>query len=117
MTKNFGCCRYVFNHFLAQRQDQYKENGKAPTRFQQDKSLTELKRELPWLKEADSTSLQASLQDPIPYLDEIIMVGGILSKLKKLDDIEDFISEHKVLSCIIAVGIVILLVQFLRWIF
>lgn len=63
MTKNFGCCRYVFNHFLAQRQDQYKENGKAPTRFQQDKSLTELKRELPWLKEADSTSLQASLQD------------------------------------------------------
>ena len=48
---------------------------------------------------------------------EIIMVGGILSKLKKLDDIEDFISEHKVLFCIIAVGIVILLVQFLRWIF
>lgn len=45
------------------------------------------------------------------------MVGGILSKLKKLDDIEDFISEHKVLFCIIAVGIVILLVQFLRWIF
>lgn len=41
----------------------------------------------------------------------------ILSKLKKLDDIEDFISEHKVLSCIIAVGMVILLVQFLRWIF
>lgn len=63
ITKNFGCCRYVFNHFLAQRQAQYKETGKAPTRFQQEKSLTELKRELPWLKEADSTSLQASIQD------------------------------------------------------
>lgn len=61
--------------------------------------------------------INAIVPDPIPYLDEIIMVGGILSKLKKLDDIEDFISEHKVLSCIIAVGIVILLVQFLRWIF
>lgn len=62
-------------------------------------------------------AINAIVPDPIPYLDEIIMVGGILSKLKKLDDIEDFISEHKVLSCIIAVGIVILLVQFLRWIF
>ena len=59
-------------------------------------------------------AINAIVPDPIPYLDEIIMVGGILSKLKKLDDIEDFIS---VLFCIIAVGIVILLVQFLRWIF
>lgn len=63
MARNFGCCRYVFNHFLAQRQEQYRENGNAPTRFQQDKSLTALKQELPWLKEVDSTSLQATLQD------------------------------------------------------
>ena len=63
MSRNFGCCRYVFNHFLAQRQEQYKEMGKACTRFQQDKSLTTLKQEYPWLKEADSTSLQATLQD------------------------------------------------------
>ena len=63
MSRNFGCCRYVFNHFLTQRQEQYKETGKTPTRFQQDKSLTMLKRELPWLKEVDSTSLQATLQD------------------------------------------------------
>lgn len=63
MSRNFGCCRYVFNHFLAQRQEQYRETGKAPTRFQQDKSLTALKQELLWLKEVDSTSLQASLQD------------------------------------------------------
>ncbi len=53
----------MFNHFLAQRQEQYKETGKAPTRFQQDKSLTALKKELSWLKEVDSTSLQAALQD------------------------------------------------------
>jgi len=63
MARNFGCCRYVFNHFLVQRQEQYKETGKSPTRFQQDKNLTILKQELPWLKEADSTSLQAALQD------------------------------------------------------
>lgn len=63
MSRNFGCCRYVFNHFLVQRQEQYRGTGKSPTRFQQDKSLTELKQELPWLREADSTSLQATLQD------------------------------------------------------
>ena len=63
MSRNFGCCRYVFNHFLVQRQEQYKETGKAHTRFQQDKSLMMLKQELPWLKEVDSTSLQATLQD------------------------------------------------------
>lgn len=33
MARNFGCCRYVFNHFLAQRHEQYRENGKAPTSF------------------------------------------------------------------------------------
>lgn len=63
MARNFGCCRYVFNHFLAQRQEHYKETGKFQTRFQQDKELTSMKQELPWLKEADSTSLQATLQD------------------------------------------------------
>ena len=63
IARNFGCCRYVFNHFLAQKQEHYKETGTAPTRFQQDKALTSMKQELPWLKEADSTSLQAVLQD------------------------------------------------------
>lgn len=63
IARIYGCCRYVFNHFLAQRQEQYKETGKSPTRFQQDKSLTSIKQELPWLKEADSTSLQAVLRD------------------------------------------------------
>lgn len=61
IARNFGCCRYVYNHFLEQKQEQYKETGKAPTRFQQDKALTTMKQELPWLKEADSTSLQAPL--------------------------------------------------------
>ena len=63
IQKTFGCVRYIYNHFLAQRQEQYRETGKAPTRFQQDKSLTRLKQEYPWLKEVDSTSLQATLQD------------------------------------------------------
>ncbi|MBR2894916.1 MAG: helix-turn-helix domain-containing protein [Oscillospiraceae bacterium] len=63
ISRNFGCCRYVYNYFLAQRQNQYQATGKSLTRFQQDKQLTALKQEFPWLKEADSTSLQAAVQD------------------------------------------------------
>lgn len=62
IQKTFGCCRFVYNHFLAQRIAEYKATGKAPTRFQQDKMLTSLKKELLWLKEVDSTALQSSLQ-------------------------------------------------------
>jgi len=62
IQRTFGCCRFVFNHFLAQRMEQYRQTGKSPTRFQQDKSLTMLKKELGWLREADATALQASLQ-------------------------------------------------------
>lgn len=42
----FGCCRFVFNYFLAERMKQYKQTGKAPTRFRQDKNLTALKKQL-----------------------------------------------------------------------
>ena len=63
IVRNFGCRRFVFNHFLAQRKERYEKTGESPTRFEQDKELTELKKELPWLKEADSTSLQSALQD------------------------------------------------------
>lgn len=63
IQKTFGCARFVYNHFLAQRISEYKATGKAPTRFQQDKMLTSLKKELLWLKEVDSIPLQAELQN------------------------------------------------------
>ena len=62
IQRTFGCCRFVFNHFLAERMEQYEKTGKAPTRFQQDKELTALKNEFIWLREVDATALQASLQ-------------------------------------------------------
>ena len=62
IQRTFGCCRFVFNHFLAERMETYRATGKSPTRFQQDKGLTMLKKELEWLREVDATALQASLQ-------------------------------------------------------
>lgn len=49
IQRTFGCRRFVFNYFLAERMEQYKQTGKSRTRFQQDKSLTALKKELEWL--------------------------------------------------------------------
>ena len=62
IQKTFGCCRFVYNHFLDQRISEYKATGKAPTRFQQDKELTSMKKEIPWLREVDATALQSSVQ-------------------------------------------------------
>lgn len=63
IQKTFGCARFVYNHFLAQRIDEYKTTGKSPTRFQQDKSLTALKQEIEWLREPDKCALQNALKD------------------------------------------------------
>jgi putative transposase len=43
--------------------DAYKTKGKALSRFEQDRDMTLLKRELTWLHEVDATALQSSLRD------------------------------------------------------
>lgn len=63
IQKTFGCSRFVYNHFLAQRISEYKATGKSSTRFQQDKSLTVLKQEIAWLREPDKCALQNALKD------------------------------------------------------
>lgn len=63
IQRTFGCCRYVFNYYLADRQEKYRTTGKSPTRFQQDKDLTILKKHIEWLKEVDSIALQSELQN------------------------------------------------------
>ena len=60
----FGCVRFVYNHYLAQRIERYQTTGKAPTRFEQDKDLTVLKHEKDtlWLCEVDKCALQNALK-------------------------------------------------------
>ena len=63
INKTFGCCRFVFNHFLAKWNDTYKETGKGLTYNICSSQLTQLKKEFTWLKEVDSTALQSSLKN------------------------------------------------------
>ena len=61
--RTFGCCRYVYNHYLSKRMELYKENGSTMNYVACAKDLTQLKRELPWLAEVDATALQSSLRN------------------------------------------------------
>lgn len=63
INKTIGCCRFVFNHYLADRIESYKNNNKSISYNDNAKSLTSLKKELTWLKEVDSVSLQQTLKD------------------------------------------------------
>lgn len=63
LAKTFGCCRFVYNHYLAKRISLYKTSNTTLTYNQCCCDLTQLKKELVWLKEVDSTALQSSLKD------------------------------------------------------
>lgn len=60
-----GCARFVYNHFLAVRRNEWKANHNTLTYVKTSKLLTDLKKreETPWLKEADSMALVNSLRD------------------------------------------------------
>ena len=63
ISRTFGCCRFVFNHFLAKRKAVYEQTGKTFNYYDCASALTQLKADLEWLKDADSTALQSSLRD------------------------------------------------------
>ena len=43
ILRTFGCVRFVYNYYLDLRIQAYRSTGKSPTRFEQDKDLTQLK--------------------------------------------------------------------------
>lgn len=62
LAAHFGCCRFVYNHFLAQRKDSYLTNDKSPNYYAQAADLTKLKNEKEWLYDANSQVLQFELK-------------------------------------------------------
>jgi putative transposase len=63
LAKTFGCCRFVYNHYLANKIALYKTSNTTLTYNQCCSDLTQLKKKLIWLKEVDKFSLQNSLKD------------------------------------------------------
>jgi putative transposase len=63
LSKTFGSCRYVYNYYLNKRIESYKENKQSMNYNACSADLTNLKQQLPWLKEIDKFALQNSLKD------------------------------------------------------
>lgn len=63
IQRTFGCCRYVWNHYLAKRKTTYEIEGHAMNYYECAKDLTALKKDLSWLGEVDAIALQSSIRD------------------------------------------------------
>lgn len=65
INKTIGCSRFVYNHFLNQWNETYKETGKGLSYGKCSAQLPLLKKqeETEWLKEVDSIALQSSLRN------------------------------------------------------
>ena len=65
MHVNFGCVRFVWNQMLNMHIERYKNNKQArfQNAFAMNNMLRAMKLEFPWLKQAESTSLQMANRD------------------------------------------------------
>ena len=61
INKTIGCTRFIYNHFLDEKINDYKETGKSKSCYDQIKELPVLCKEYSWLSEVDSCSLRTSL--------------------------------------------------------
>ena len=70
IQKTFGCCRFVYNQYLAKRIELYKNDKSTMNYNACSNDLKNLKIQYEWLKEIDSVSIQSSLKDlDIAYQD------------------------------------------------
>jgi putative transposase len=65
IQKSFGCCRFVYNRYLAKRTEAYEKEHRLLGLNECCKDLTSLKQEkgMEWLAEADSNALLVSLKE------------------------------------------------------
>ncbi len=64
LIKNtFGCVRFVYNYYLAKREEEYKTNGVTFNYNKCSADLTKQKQVNTWLKEVDKFALQNALKD------------------------------------------------------
>ena len=65
MSKHFGHCRWVYNWGLDEKRKAYTLTGKSPSKFDLSNMLPSMKKQeaTVWLKEVNSQSLQATLEN------------------------------------------------------
>lgn len=63
IQRTFGCCRFVFNRYLAKRKEVYAQTSTTMNYYDCAKDMTQLKKSLEWLKGVDATALQSAIRD------------------------------------------------------
>lgn len=59
------------------------------------------------------TILNVFINDPIPLIDEAVMGVSIVKKIISFTRIAEFVSEHKILSAVIAIGLLVIIFGFI----
>jgi len=83
LAKTFGCCRFVYNTFLAKKQKHYEEHKKTLSYGECSRMLAELKQTKEWLKEVSSVALQQSLRHLETAFERFFQKKGAFPKFKK----------------------------------
>ena len=63
LIKTFGCKRVIFNHYLNEQQERFKNKEKHLSNYDINKDITKLKETKEWLREVDSIALQMAAED------------------------------------------------------
>jgi putative transposase len=65
IEKSFGCCRFVYNHYLAKRIEAYEKEHRLLGLNECSRDLTQLKKQegYEWLAEADANALLVALKE------------------------------------------------------
>ena len=61
--------------------------------------------------------INVMVPDPIPFLDEFIMILCMLGKLEKLERILDFKDDHPILFWIICISVIVIIVSVIVYIY
>jgi len=96
LEKHFGCSRFIYNHFLKEKQEEYLSSGKGLTYSKCCKILKELKdNELEWLKEVNSQTLQQSIQNLETAYGNFFRKKSKFPKFKKKSENQSFrVPQH-----------------------
>jgi putative transposase len=63
LCKTFGCKRVIFNYYLNEQQERYRNKEKHLSNYDINKDITKLKKTKEWLREVDSIALQMAAED------------------------------------------------------
>lgn len=63
IQRTFGCCRFVYNHYLSVRRKAWEQRKETMNYVACANDMTQLKKTLEWLCEVDATALQSAVRD------------------------------------------------------